>query len=38
MREQAIVEHEQMIEALAAGDRVELGRQFDAHRTQRPVH
>jgi DNA-binding GntR family transcriptional regulator len=37
MREQAIAEHERMIEALASGDRVELLRQFDEHRTQRPV-
>ena len=37
MREQAIAEHERMIEALASGDRVELDRQFDEHRTQRPT-
>jgi DNA-binding GntR family transcriptional regulator len=37
MREQAIAEHERMIEALASGDRVELDCQFDEHRTQRRV-
>jgi DNA-binding GntR family transcriptional regulator len=37
MREQAIAEHERMIEALAAYDRVELDHQLDEHRVQRPV-
>ena len=37
MREQAINEHARLIEALAAGDRVELQHQLDEHRAQRPI-
>lgn len=37
MRQQAIDEHERLIEALAAGDAVELGHRLDEHRAQRPV-
>jgi DNA-binding GntR family transcriptional regulator len=37
MRAQAIADHQRMIEALAAGDLVELDHQLDEHRAQRPI-